>query len=49
LTSLGRSVLAGQSDRVELCAIDRWLGGVHLSGSGPVWRWDGERRNLRFV
>jgi hypothetical protein len=49
LTTLGESVLAGDSDRVELCAIDRWLGGVHLTGHGPVWRWDQERQNLRFV
>jgi hypothetical protein len=49
LTSLGQSVLAGESDRVELCGIDRWLGGVYLSGNGPVWRWDSERRALRFV
>jgi hypothetical protein len=47
LTSLGDSVLRGESDRVELCAIDRWLGGVYLSGSGPVWRWDAERNSLR--
>jgi plastocyanin len=25
---------------IALCGIDRWLGGVHLEGSGPVWRWD---------
>jgi hypothetical protein len=49
LTSLGRSVLVGESDRVELCAIDRWLGGVHISGTGPVWRWDGERQALRMA
>lgn len=49
LTSLGRSVLAGESDRVELCGIDRWLGGVYLAGNGPVWRWDSERRSLRLA
>lgn len=35
----GRRVLAGEADRVTLCGIDRWLGGVHLEGHGPVWRW----------
>ena len=30
LTDVGRSVLAGESDRVTTCGIDRWLGGVHL-------------------
>jgi hypothetical protein len=49
LTTLGASVLAGESDRVELCAIDRWLGGVHVSGNGPVWRWDSNRQTPRFV
>jgi hypothetical protein len=49
LTADGKRVLGGELDRVQLCGIDRWLGGVHLVGPGPVWRWDGERRELRFV
>lgn len=40
LTDLGRAVLAGREDRIARCGIDRWLGGVHLSGPGPHWRWD---------
>ena len=40
LTSAGAAVLAGAQDRVQLCGVDRWLGGVHLQGQGPVWRWD---------
>ncbi len=40
LTDTGRSVVGGHDDRVELCGIDRWLGGVHLTGTQPVWRWD---------
>ena len=40
LTSAGAAVLAGAEDRVQLCGVDRWLGGVHLQGKGPVWRWD---------
>ena len=39
LTDTGRSVLEGRADRVALCGIDRWLGGVHLVGTGPVWRY----------
>lgn len=39
LTEAGRSVLAGQMDRVALCGIDRWLGGVHLRNQVPIWRW----------
>jgi hypothetical protein len=40
LTALGRDVLAGRVDRIARCGIDRWLGGVHLTGPGPHWRWD---------
>lgn len=39
LTADGRDVLEGAADRVRLCGIDRWLGGVHLRRGGPVWRW----------
>ncbi len=49
LTIDGARVLAGEADRVALCGIDRWLGGVYLTGRGPVWRWDGARETLRFV
>jgi len=40
LTDDGRRVLAGDADRVTLCGIDRWLGGTHLTGRAPVWRWN---------
>jgi hypothetical protein len=40
LTDAGRSVLAGQTDRIALCGIDKWLGGVHLHGRQDIWRWD---------
>jgi hypothetical protein len=39
ITDAGRSVLAGDADRVDLLGIDRWLGGTHLV-PGAVWRWD---------
>ncbi len=39
LTDEGRSVLAGALDWLALRPIDRWLGGVHLVGSSPEWRW----------
>jgi len=45
-TDAGRSVLAGQLDRVAACGIDRWLGGVHLQSGGPVWRWDDTRQRV---
>jgi hypothetical protein len=43
MTDAGRSVLAGERDRVELLGIDSWLGGTHLL-PGSVWRWDPRRR-----
>jgi hypothetical protein len=39
LTNEGRDLLSGGIDRIKLCGIDRWLGGVHLAGRGPLWRW----------
>ena len=49
ITDDGRQVLDGQSDRVSLCGIDRWLGGVHVEGHGPVWRWDAQRATVRMA
>jgi hypothetical protein len=40
VTDDGDRVRRGTADRVQLCGIDRWLGGVHLEGSGLIWRWD---------
>jgi hypothetical protein len=40
LTDTGRSVLAGQADRIATTGIDRWLGGVHVQGRDAIWRWD---------
>jgi len=41
ITGVGRDVLAGQSDWIALAGIDRWVGGVHLTGD-RVWRWNEE-------
>ncbi len=46
VTPLGRQALAGAIDRVHEVGIDEWRGGVHLSGKGPVWRWDSRERKL---
>jgi hypothetical protein len=46
LTAAGRDVLDGHADRVKLCGIDRWFGGVHLQGHEVAWRWDGQRRRV---
>jgi hypothetical protein len=46
VTPRGREALAGAIDRVHASGIDNWRGGVHLTGKGPVWRWDGAQRKL---
>ncbi|SPE38799.1 RNA polymerase, sigma-24 subunit, ECF subfamily [Candidatus Sulfopaludibacter sp. SbA6] len=46
LTPTGRDVLASRADSVRLNGINRWLGGVHLSGAEALWRWDERRRRL---
>jgi hypothetical protein len=46
ITALGRQALAGAIDRVKDHGIDEWRGGVHLTGKGPVWRWESRERRL---
>jgi len=46
VTARGREALAGAIDRVQVCGIEQWRGGVQLTGNGPVWRWDGAQRKL---
>jgi len=46
ITTRGRQALAGALDRVHDIGIDTWRGGVHLTGKGPVWRWDSRERRL---
>jgi hypothetical protein len=29
--------------------LDHWLGGVHLTGTDPAWRWDADAGRLRPV
>jgi hypothetical protein len=45
ITETGRDVLTGRRDRVSLCGIDRWLGGVHLQ-PGNLWRWNDESQRI---
>ncbi|HXY30916.1 MAG TPA: DUF1835 domain-containing protein [Gemmatimonadaceae bacterium] len=40
LTDAGRDVLEGKADAVALNGIDRWIGGLHLTGRPFLWRWD---------
>lgn len=46
LTATGARVLAGEEDHVTLNGVDRWIGGVHLSGRDVRWRWDEGREAL---
>jgi redox-sensitive transcriptional activator SoxR len=45
LTREGERVLRGESDRVELLGLDRWVGGTHVTADS-VWRWDPVGRRL---
>jgi len=40
LTDVGRRLLDGREDHVALNGIDRWIGGVHLTGRAVAWRWN---------
>jgi hypothetical protein len=44
LTEVGSRVLDLQDDHVRLNGIERWLGGVYLTGTHAVWRWDSARK-----
>jgi hypothetical protein len=46
LTDMGRDLLTGRDDRITRWGIDRWLGGVHLTGTRPHWRWDRAHERL---
>jgi hypothetical protein len=48
VTGLGRDALAGTVDHLRLNRINRWLGGVHLSGHDVLWRWDEHAGRLRL-
>jgi hypothetical protein len=40
LTPAGHRALRGEADHAAQSGIDRWIGGVHLTGHNPRWRWD---------
>jgi hypothetical protein len=47
VTPLGHKVLVGNEDHVRLNGVDRWLGGVHLTGTEAAWRWDEREKRLK--
>lgn len=47
LTTLGQRLLAGDADWIQARGgIDTWIGGVHLEGPQPQWRWDPVKETL---
>lgn len=46
ITDVGRKVIKGDADFVELNGIDLWLGGVHLTDKEQMWRWDDELNRI---
>lgn len=46
LTDVGRGLLEGRGDWVRLNGLDRWCGGVHLTGQSAPWRWSRAQRRL---
>lgn len=46
LTANGRDVLESSADHIKLNGIDRWIGGIHLSDTDRVWRFDDKTATL---
>jgi uncharacterized protein DUF1835 len=46
LSETGRKLLAGQADWCRIAGVGRSIGGVHLRGAAPRWRWDPARGRL---
>jgi hypothetical protein len=46
ITETGRGVLSSRHNWLDLMAVDRWIGGVHLRGS-DIWCWDKNTNKLR--
>jgi len=46
LTAAGRDALAGKLDHVKVNGVNRWIGGVHLTGRDVGWRWSPEAAAL---
>jgi hypothetical protein len=46
ITKTGEDVLNGKADRVRLRGIERWYGGVRMTG-GNVWRWNPETSTVQ--
>ncbi len=50
VTDAGRQLLEGKADWIKLQGnVNRWLGGVHLTGEQPQWRWEADKKTLIAV
>jgi hypothetical protein len=47
LTDTGDAVLSGRADWVGIRGVDRWIGGVHLTGKDAAWRWNRRTHRLQ--
>lgn len=45
ITKIGREVLEGKKDWLEMIELDRWIGGVHLT-AGNAWCWNSTSGSL---
>ncbi|MGD8570469.1 MAG: DUF1835 domain-containing protein [Gammaproteobacteria bacterium] len=48
ITTAGREVLANRRNWLDMCSIDRWIGGVHLTPVN-VWCWDAASQTLKRI
>jgi hypothetical protein len=46
LTDVGIAVLDEVQDHVKLNGIEEWFGGVYVSGTGPIWRWNADMKRV---
>ncbi|MGG3280628.1 sigma-70 family RNA polymerase sigma factor [Paenibacillus solani] len=44
VTNRGRDILDGKVDYACTGMIDKWVGGLHVQGETPSWRWNPERK-----
>lgn len=49
VTDQGRELLDGKVDYACTGMIDKWVGGVHVHGENPSWRWDPERKSVVWM
>jgi len=42
----GRELLGGKADYACTGMIDKWVGGLHVQGANPLWRWNPERKSV---